>query len=210
MLRLASVLVVGATALAGAAPARDLGSAGARAGRVVRVERTAAAHDLRLCFFYDRTVGEGICLGGLQRGDKLAIAHPGRRSLHGAYRVDHTADASSELGMCATGVALTKVRGSFGDVLDDASELVGLRGVTFGVSARFVADQASPTGRASDDVLLAVDSDGRGRADLIVIRYGCDAAGQSSPVATAQCFDIYRELGTRLQRVRHDHIQPCR
>lgn len=202
MWRLAGVLVgIGGAALAAwAAPA----------GRVVRVERTHDQVAPRLCAM---SVGPalGICVGKVEPGERMYLVDPTAKTVEGEFRIDGVSEATD---FCSKGTPnLWKITGVVTegnpDILD-RGETIGLRGISMKRSAaRVIANQPAPSGRTTDKVLLTLDSDGNGRADVVLVRYTCDNRGYPTTATEQTCIDTYMERSARLERVHQDIIEPC-
>jgi hypothetical protein len=54
---------------------------------------------------------------------------------------------------------------------------------------------ASPSGQPGDEVWHAIDRDGDGVADILIVRYTCDAAGRPIAGAATFCIDIWARAG---------------
>jgi hypothetical protein len=67
----------------------------------------------------------------------------------------------------------------------------------------------SPSGRATDQVIYAVDRDGDGREDVMFTRFYCDDDGTPNPRATGQCHEIWNREGARMRRAYPTLLPGC-
>jgi len=204
MLRLASVvLVVGATALAGAAP---------RGGKVVRVERNRGMKAVpRLCDVQP-TAKEGLCVGQPNTGDRVALIDQDRGIAVGEFRIDSSAGAADPFVCAGTTPSVFKIKGSVTsgepDVIADAGRIIGLRNLPFDPRMRVLKDQLVPG--SGEKAELALDLDANGTVDYMLVRYNCDDANNPAPNSDRRfCFDTYLERGPKLVKVHTDNIQIC-
>ena len=204
MLRLASVvLVVGATALAWAAPG----------GKVVRVERNRGMKAVpRLCDVQP-TAKEGLCVGQPANGERIALIDQDRGIAVGEFRIDQALGAADPF-VCAGATPLVfKVKGAVTsgdpDVIADSGRIIGLRNLSLDPKvARVMKDQPVPGSQERAE--LALDVDGNGSVDYMLVRYPCDDANNPSPTNDRRfCFDTYLERGGKLVKAHTDNIQIC-
>ena len=204
MFRLASVgFLVGAAALAWAAPQ----------GKVVRVERNRGMKAVpRLCDVQPMAK-EGLCVGQPGNGDRVALIDQDRGIPVGEYRIDSTIGAADPFVCAGSSPVVFKVKGALAsgdpDVIAGSGRIVGLRNLTLDPKiARVVKNQTAPG--SSDPAELALDSDGNGSVDYMLVRYSCDESNQLAPTNDRRfCFDTYLERGSKLVKVHTDNIQIC-
>lgn len=204
MLRLASVgFVVGATALAWAAPG----------GRVVRVERNRGMKAVpRLCDVQP-LAKEGLCVGQPSTGDRVALIDQDRGLAIGEFRIDSSAGAADPFVCAGATPVVFKIKGALTsgdpDVVADAGRIIGLRNLTLDPKvARVLKEQTVPG--TQERAELALDSDGNGSVDYMLVRYPCDDANNPAPMNDRRfCFDTYLERGGKLVKAHTDNIQLC-
>jgi len=198
---------LGGLALAGAAaPVAE----GAPPGRVIRVERARAVVAPRFCV--QPAGGQRVCFGRPREGEHIALIDAENKMIRGDFVIDTIADATEmgARGLCVDSGAFA-VRGHLlrGDADPDV-DLIGLRGLVLGARAQVLDGVDAPSGRPEETVDLALDTDGDGRADVVVTRFPCDAAGAMDLAADGRCFDIHVEERGRLRRTSRDILKVCR
>jgi hypothetical protein len=70
----------------------------------------------------------------------------------------------------------------------------------------------SPSGFSEEEVWRAVDRDGDGTADVLLTRYGCDAAGRPAtggPRGSTYCIDVWARTGARMTRTAQLNFAHC-
>jgi len=204
MLRLVSVvLVVGATALAWAAP---------QGGRVVRVERNRGMKAVpRLCEVQP-TAKEGLCVGQPTSGDRVALIDQDRGMAIGEFRIDSTAGTADPFVCAGSAPTVFKMKGSVTsgepDLIADSGRIIGLRNLPYDPRMRVLKDQLVPG--SGEKAELALDVDANGTVDYMLVRYFCDDANNPAPNNDRRfCFDTYVERGPKLVKVHTDNIQIC-
>ena len=100
------------------------------------------------------------------------------------------------------------------DTIAGSNRGVALRGITLGRSAKALPDYVVPPELTDQQLLVAVDLEGDGRADLTMYNYGCNADGTPSSggprgSGDIQCFDTYTLYGGRLARTHQDILELC-
>src|SRR5512139_3840070 len=204
MLRLASVVVVGCAALAWAAP---------HGGKVVRVERNRGMKAVpRLCDVQP-AAKEGLCVGQPNSGDRVALIDQDRGIAVGEFRIDSAMGAADPFVCSGSQPIVFRVKGSVTsgdpDVIADAGRIIGLRNLSVDPKvARVLKDQlVAGTGEKAE---LALDIDGNGSVDYMLVRYGCDGANNPVPTSDRRfCFDTYLQRGGKLVKAHTDNIQIC-
>lgn len=182
-------------------------------GRVVRVERNRGMRTVpRLCDVQP-TGKTGLCVGQPNTGERIALIDQDRGVAIGEFRID-TVGAAADPFVCTGATPLVfKITGAVTsgdpDVIADAGRIVGLRNLSLDPKvARAQKDQPVPN--SPDKAEIALDVDGNGSTDYMLVRYGCDE--NNNPVPTADrrfCFDTYLERGGRLVKAHTDNIQVC-
>ncbi len=188
-------------------------SFGAPAGRVVRVERNRGRAAVpRLCDVQP-TAKTGLCVGEPQVGEHVALIDQDKGVALGEFRIESTAAAADPWVCSGQAPIIFKVTGAIvaGDVdaIVDAGRIIGLRNLRLDPrAAKVLKDQQAP--RSQDKAELAVDVDGNGRLDYMLVRYGCDEHGHPLPSSDRRmCFDTYLERAGKLERAHQDIIQIC-
>ncbi len=202
MLRLTSLILVGALALT---------AWGAPHGRVVRVERqrTGTAAVPVLCEV--KSDASGMCVGPEPHvGDTITVVD----DTHTVAEVRITKSQALS-PKCDT---LWQISGEVvrGDMTQSrSSKQIGLIDGSLDrrVARRVDEDRIkSPTDNPETRVLLGVDRDGDGTADVVITQFNCDAQGQptSSGTAVDFCIDIWSERDTVMKRTWSTKLQACR
>jgi len=197
--------------LAGLLLAAALGSAGAAPpGRVVRVERAAILSVPRVCVLLGGR-GQSTCFGQPTVGERIAFIDMVDRTVRGELVIESVGPPTEleSLGLCVSSGA-HGVRGTSAARLDESHQVVGLRGARLNPRiSRVLTDALPPSGRGEESVELAIDSDGNGRADLVLTQYSCDATGAMSASGESRCLDTYVEQRGTLRRVQQDILRNC-
>lgn len=211
-MRIAPVaLALGALLLAGTALS-------APRGKVVRVERSrsrdAAA---RYCVVNDQPENI-LCLGTAPSdGDPITYVDS-RAGVIGTARV--TSSQPSKVYPCPGrnptifDVSVTLTSGDRDTILRGVT--VALRGVRLDERAKVIDDYRPPS-PSEQNVLLAIDTDRTGSADIVLVQYTCDAQGNMTPlgsgggggVVNTQCYDTYASRDGKLVRTHQDIIEIC-
>lgn len=192
--RFAGAILVGAmVATAGAAPHK---------GRVIRIERPRGEAAPRLC-----AMGMRLCVGRPEVGDLLTLVSPSRQAIVGEFRISAVSEVKN---LCSTSRNVSRINGAvLHGRVDLNDDVLGVRGLVVKPTAQVLANGTSPSGRTEETVLVTLDNDGDGRADLVIVRYTCD--DHNRPVAGADrvCFDTYVERDDHLTRASQDVVQTC-
>lgn len=203
MFRLGSLgFLVGATALAWAAP-----------GRVVRVERNRGMKAVpRLCDVQPMAK-EGLCVGQPGSGDRVTLIDQERGIAVGEFRIESSLGAADPFICAGSSPVVFKIKGALAsgdpDVIQASGRVIGLRNISLDPKvARVVKHQTAPG--TADPAELALDSDGNGTVDYLLVRYPCDETNTASPTSDRRfCFDTYLERNSKLVKVHTDNIQIC-
>jgi hypothetical protein len=198
------LLLVGAPAPAAEAAPR---------GRVVRVERSVASVVPRICAMGGGArSGQNLCFGEPHDGDRIAVIDLAEKRVRGEFVIEAVTEATelSSLNLCiSTGVR--SVRGSYASGVEEGGHIIGLRGAKLNRRvARVLSNVAAPSGRADEQVELAIDADGNGQADLLLTQYVCDGDGAPAAGGEGRCFDTYMEQRGGMRRVQQDILRACR
>ncbi len=204
-------LALGALLLAGTALS-------APRGKVVRVERaTTRDAAARYCVVNDQPESI-LCLGTApDEGEPITYVDP-RVGVIGTARV--TSAQPSKVYPCPGrtptifDVSVTLTSGDR-DVIS-SGVTVALRGVRLDERAKVVEDYKPPS-PSEQNVLMAIDTDRTGSADIVLVQYTCDAQGTMTPlgsgggggVVNTQCYDTYVNRGGKLVRAHQDLIEIC-
>jgi hypothetical protein len=199
---------IAAPVLAGAPAAR---ADGGPHGRVVRIERAQVTAVPRLCAMsFGRD--QSVCFGRPTEGERVALVDTARKEVLGVFLIDAVGEPNdlAGRGLCVDS-GLYPVKGTFLDDADAARGPIGLRGIKLTArSARVMPNGPPPSGRTDEAVELTLDSNGDGRADLVLTQYECDEAGVPAPGADGRCFDTYTDVGRGpMQRVHRDILRTC-
>jgi hypothetical protein len=201
----AGALVVGAL-VAGAMP---LAAEAAPRGRVVRVERDTLGPVPRRCSMAPG-LGELRCYGEPRKGERIAVIDLSAGTVRGELVIESVSAELPAFSMCVNPGVHT-VKAAYASGGDAGGDLLGLRGAKLDRrTARVMKDVPAPSGRAGDAVEVAVDTDGNGRADLVLTRYACDQDGRPSQDDAGDCFDTYMGRDGGLRRVHQDIFRVCR
>ncbi|MBA3500825.1 MAG: hypothetical protein H0T65_10650 [Deltaproteobacteria bacterium] len=204
MLRLASVVtLVGAAALAWAAPH----------GKVVRVERNRGIKAVpRLCDI-QALAKEGLCVGQPNSGERIALIDQDRGIAVREFRIEQALGAADPFVCSGASPIVFKIKGSLTsgdpDVIADSGRIIGLRNLALDPKvARVMKEQLVPGSQERAE--LALDVDGNGSVDYMLVRYACDDANNPSPTSDRRfCFDTYLERAGKLVKAHTDNIQIC-
>ena len=204
MLRLASVVVIVASALAIAAPRGG--------GKVVRVERPRGLKEApRLCDVHPVSKS-GLCVGQPRTGERITLIDTERRAPIGEFRIDGSSEAGDPFVCMGTSPTVFQISGALtlgdSDAISDVGRIIGLRNLPYDPRTRLLQDQRVPG--TEEKAELALDVDGDEMVDYMLVRYGCDELGR--PLATSDrrfCFDSYLARGGKLVKVHTDNIQIC-
>lgn len=185
------------------------GASAAPRGRVIRVERGSIAAVPRLCAM-GASRGENMCFGQPRVGERVAVVDLGERVVRGEFVIESVGDAKDLLsrGICVS-TGLQMVKGTYVDGAQPGRQVMGLRGVRLSPRARVLSDVPAPSGRPEESVELALDTDGNGRADILLSQYACDVSGALSTGGEARCLDTYIDQRGTLRRVQQDILQVC-
>lgn len=201
MRRLACVVLVGGAALA------------APHGRVVRVERPRGGKAVpRLCDVQP-AAKEGLCVGQPNTGDRVALIDQVRGIWIGEFRIDSTQGPADPFVCAGAPPAVFKIKGALSagdpDVIAGAGQVIGVRNLAIDAKvARVVKNETVPG--SADPAEVAIDTDGNGSVDFMLVRYPCDDSNKLTPSSERQfCFDTYLERGKKLVKVHTDNIQIC-
>jgi len=171
-------------------------------GKVVRVERSRATGDVpRVCEV--RALEGGVCFGPAPIvGDIVTVLSEQRviAEVRVTESQEYATRGSSCPGLYTIKVEL--VRGNF-----DADES------TIGIVDRDLDPHAarklsrgdqpeSPSGRAGESVQIAVDREGDGIADILVVQSDCDGTGQL-------CLDEWARVDRKMVRVVQTNFSNC-
>jgi hypothetical protein len=154
---------------------------------------------------------QNLCFGRPRAGERIAIIDLSEQRVRGEFVIESVEDSAelAQIRMCVdTGVQT--VKGSYVGGAEGGEQVVGLRGARLDPrTARVLSDVTPPSGRAEESVEVAIDTDGNGRADLILTQYACDATGAPTNGAGARCFDTYLEQRGVMRRVQRDILRAC-
>jgi len=202
MFRVASVVLFSATALT---------AWGAPRGRVVRVERQRGGTAAVPVLCEVKTDGSGICVGPApQVGDSITVVD----DTHTIAEVRITR-IQAMAPQCNTLWSFSG-EATRGDLSQSkSSKTIGVidPGIDRRLAHRVDEDHIeSPTPGPEVRVLLGVDRDGDGTADMIVTQFNCDKQGQptSSSSAVDFCIDIWSERDAVMKRAWSTKLQSCR
>jgi len=185
-------------------------------GKVVRVERGRARDTAaRYCVVNDQPENI-LCLGTPPDAGEPITFVDVRVGVIGTARV--TSSQSSKLYPCAgrtptifdANVTLTS---GDRDVIA-RGVTVALRGVKLDERAKVIEDYQPPS-PSEQNVLLAIDTNRSGDADIVLLQYTCDAQGNAMPLGSGggnvntQCYDTYVNRGDKLVRAHQDIIEIC-
>ena len=202
MTRLACILVVGATALIGMRA-----FAGPRAkGKVVRVERSRGTAAIpRVCDI--RGDRSGTCLGSEPMvGEIVSVLD--ETGVLAEVRITEATAFATGVGTCTSlwNIKTDVVRG---DVSSIPLRTIGVVDPQIhprrGRNLTREQFPPSPSGRPDDQVVIAVDRDGDGAADILMTQTACDGAGASS----GSCLDEYANMNGRMVRVHQTNFATC-
>jgi hypothetical protein len=192
-------LVISAVAMAGIA--------GARPGRVVRVERGGKAPAMpQVCML--RTQTEVECVGaGPVPGDVVVVLD--QQKPIAELRVETVQQHSAR----CTNVWRVGVAPIRGDITRGQGRSLGLIGRVDPLRAHVLPAAhpiLSPSGRA-EQILFGVDRDGDGKPDLVITRYPCDVSGNPAVTTRAadECDDIWVHDGHAMQRAEQVMESAC-
>ena len=205
MLRFASVVtLVGAAALAWGAP---------HGGKVVRVERNRGIKAVpRLCDVQP-AAKEGLCVGQPNGGERIALIDQDRGITVGEFRIDQALGAADPFVCSGASPIVFKIKGAVTsgdpDVIADSGRIIGLRNLSLDPKiARVMKEQLVPG--TQERAELALDVDGNGSVDYMLVRYPCDDANNPAPTSDRRfCFDTYLERAGKLVKAHTDNIQIC-
>ncbi len=175
-------------------------------GKVVRVERQRAANTPpRICEIH--IDGAGVCFGAEpMTGDLVMVMDE-----NGVVAETKITEAkpfqtgASQVCMALWNVKSELVRG----------DLTGVSTRNFGVVDAEIHPQkgrvhpkdnvASPSGDASDVVMIAVDREGDRTPDIIVVQSNCDGTSQGG----GACLDAWARVKGRMVRVQQTNFATC-
>jgi hypothetical protein len=180
MVRIARVVLVLGSATALAAPG----------GRVVRVERSGGQIVVRPRLCQIRGDG-GTCIGDEPKPGQAVVVLDDHRVVSEVQ----VGEARATLPGCDN-LWTIKTRALRG-ITPDGDKLGVIDPLINPSRARVVdkSNLASPSGQPGDEVWHAIDRDGDGVADILVIRYTCDVAGRPVAGASTFCIDIWARAG---------------
>jgi hypothetical protein len=185
----------------------------ARPGKVVRVERKSSANigTPRYCTLQPPELKSGWCFGPkVEVGEVMTIVAPKQAA---ALRIK-TAQPYPNCNQAGPQMIWQVEGETEGDAKAIARNPYGTYvGVVDGGldwrRSRLVAIDASVSGRATDLEPAGFDRDGDGRPDLAFDHYTCDAQGNPSQMATANCYEFWADNGHGWKRVRVDVVGGC-
>jgi hypothetical protein len=203
MWKLAVVLVGAAISAAAAAPRPPA------KGKVVRVERHRASNaPPRVCEIHSD--GGGVCFGAEPVvGDVVMVMDE-----NGVIAETKITEATA----FSTGANNNQVCNALWNVKSDLlrGDLTNVTSRNFGVvdaeihpqKGRVLKEQLppSPSGEASDVVMIAVDRDGDRNADIIVVQSNCDGL---APGGGGACLDSWARVKGRMIRVQQTNFATC-
>jgi len=202
MTRLACILVVGATALIGM---RALAAPRAK-GRVIRVERSRGTAAVpRVCDI--RGDRSGTCIGTEPLvGEIVSVLD--ESGVLAEVKITEATPFATGAGSCTSlwNIKTDLVRG---DVSSIPIRTIGI--VDPQIHPRRGRNLAReqfpppPSGRADDQVVVAVDRDGDRVADIVLTQSACE--GSSAPTGT--CLDEYANMNGRMVRVHQTNFASC-
>ncbi len=202
MTRLACILLAGATALIGM---RAFAAPRAK-GRVVRVERSRGTAAIpRVCDI--RADYSGTCIGTEPMVGEIVHVIDETGVLAEA-RITETTPFASGVGTC-TSLWNIKTHPVRGDVSSVPLRTIGVVDPQIhprrGRNLPREQFPPSPSGRPDDIVVMAVDRDGNGTADIVLAQTACDGASASA----GSCIDEYANMNGRMVRVHQTNFASC-
>ena len=188
-----------------AAPAR---------GKVVRVERQRVGLvPPQFCAVMDEP-GKVLCIGEARPGEMLSFVDQATGEVLGEMKIE-TAAVSSRMATCpGKPTMLYDVTGTPSSslaTLTQRSKTAALRGLSLGRRTRALPDYQPPAALADQQLVVALDLEGDGKADVTMYEYTCNPDG--TPTArggnNTQCFDTYTLRGGTLIRTHQDIVELC-
>lgn len=171
-------------------------------GRVVRVERSSARVAPRLCEVHADT---GNCVGDEPRVGQIVTVLDEHRVIAEVRIVEVTSSPTCPM------LWTVKTRTLHGTAAD--SDAIGVIDPSLDPGRARVLERSrmppSPSGAGDEEVWRAIDRDGDGTADILITRFGCDAAGRPVPGGTASCIDIWARTGARMTRTTQLNFALC-
>jgi hypothetical protein len=182
-------------------------------GKVVRVERARArASTARFCVVMD-SPEKLLCIGAPKDGELVTFLDQRAGGVIGTARVDSFAPAKMYAcpGREPTLFDVNATLASGDRDVIARGYTIALRGVSLDERAKIIEDY-QPAQPSEQSVLVAIDTDSSGTADVVMFQYTCDPAGAfASPGANGntQCYDTYVDRGGKLVRTHQDIIEIC-
>ncbi|NVB83662.1 MAG: hypothetical protein HOV81_35135 [Kofleriaceae bacterium] len=203
-----ALILVGAvlSASAGASP-----RTGVRAGRVVRIERKPAGPTgtPRYCTVsINDNVGYCITPTPPEIGSRMTVIDNAR--VLGTIRISSVqgiADGCNQNTSWMTQGTLES-----GDLSTPNGAIIGVIDVGLDPrNAKLVNVDKSPSGHPiGTDTIYAIDNNNDGAADLEFVQFGCDDAGNMSPMPTGLCNEVWSAKAPRgMERVRAERVRTC-
>lgn len=204
MWKLAVVLVGAAAAVAAAAPRPPKPH-----GKVIRVERQRSSNSPpRVCEIH--TDGGGVCFGAEPVIGDLVMVMDENGVVAETKIIEATAfatGANNQVCNALWNVKSDVVRGDLANV--SARNFAVIDAEIHPQKGRIVSKEQpppSPSGDASDVVMIAVDRDGDRTADIIVVQSNC---GGLAPGGGGACLDSWARVKGRMIRVQQTNFATC-
>lgn len=182
----------------------------------MRVERARArASAARFCVVMD-SPEKLLCIGLPKDGETVTFLDQRAGGVIGTARVDSSQPAKMyacpgrEPTLFDVNATLTT---GDRDVIA-RGYAIALRGVRLDERAKIVEDY-QPANPSEQSVLVAIDTDSSGSADVVMFQYTCDpqgtltSAGGGGGGGNTQCYDTYVDRGGKLVRTNQDIIELC-
>jgi hypothetical protein len=211
---LAALVLLGA---GGLAEAQDRARAGARKGKVVRIERARHHTAPRLCTPVGMD-GTAHCWGVAPRAGETAqiLDDVGWKASVEVVAVQPVADACGsptqwQVSSRMRSGGLDRINSHAAVMVFDWPASTRGRATGQGGYGYHGHGFAAPGGRNGEFVLNAVDGDGDGQPDLVYTYYQCDAlrASTGHHAGGHYCFVTYARQGSEYRELRVDHVRTC-
>jgi hypothetical protein len=200
-MRLASLILVGTTALVAAAP-----------GKVVRVERARSGRAAVPILCMLQPDGSGICLGASpQTGDEISVVGETRTLARVRVAKVMPFRNAGNVVACDTmwQIAGELVPGS-GDLAHGYSKSVGIIDPTLDAhTARFIPEDklVPPPDLTGNGHGLGIDRDHDGVADILFLATDCDQPATST--RSGECIGVWTRANAQLHRVSLLDLRSC-
>ncbi len=204
-----TALVAGGVTIAEAREARGRADAARRRGKVVRIERVAAASRRpQVCQIYGQA--QGYCYGASVEVGQVGtvVDETGRKA---DVRIREALPQQDPCGNVLNWNISLEV--TAGDLNGLGAQGFLLIDIPAGPSMRSMPYGAAPvpSGQANENLWVAFDDGADGLADVIVTYHQCDAGGAISTASNGSfCMNYYAYRGGSYDRTRQDNVQTCR